>query len=417
MIKSKPGNMTPGTDDQTLDGLDLSYLKNIQRKLKAGQFEFPPARRTQIPKPGKTETRPITIASPRHKIVQEAMKLVMEQEYEKMFLDTSHGFRPKRGTHTAIRYVDAKFQSVHYIIEADFSKAFDRIPHHKLISVLKKHIKCEKVLKLIQSSLKAGYIEFGKLHQNLDIGTPQGSTLSPLLCNIYLHELDKFMENLKEKTDKGTRRKRNKEYESLSQKMKYWRKKGYDQTRPEEFQRMKVELLKIPSMRQDETYVRLHYVRYADDFIIGIEGRYQLAQRILQEVTKYVEEELELNLNPTKTGITKYSEIPVGFLGYTLVAPHLKGIEKPVEQIRTGQRIISRRKKIRIRIFMDLRKVLKRMEEKGYIRKRISHREHKTKVYRGKFQGNLINLDHADIIRRFNSIIRGIYNYYSFVDN
>jgi len=221
LIKSKPGNMTPGADDQTLDGLDLKYLKAIQKKLKTGQYEFPPARRIQIPKPGKTETRPITIASPRHKIVQEAVKLVMEQEFEKMFLESSHGFRPKRGTHTAIRYVDAKFQSAHYIIEADFTKAFDRIPHQKLMSIIKKHVSCDKVLKLLQSSLKAGYFEFGELHQNLAIGTPQGSTLSPLLCNIYLNELDHYMARLKAETDKGDRRKRSKEYESLMNKIKY----------------------------------------------------------------------------------------------------------------------------------------------------------------------------------------------------
>jgi len=170
-------------------------------------------------------------------------------------------------------------------------------------------------------------------------------------------------------------------------------------------------------MRQDDSYVRIHYVRYADDFIIGVEGSYKLAQEVLHKVTKFIEEELGLNLNSSKTGITNYSKSPVGFLGYTLVAPHLKGTEKPIEQLVINQRIISRRKKIRIRTFMDFNKVMRKLEEKGYIKKGTSHSNHEELIYRGTFQGNLINLEHADIIRRFNSIIRGIYNYYSFVDN
>lgn len=167
LIKSKPGNMTEATDKITLDGLSSEYLTKVQSRLRAGIYEFPPARRIQIPKPGKSETRPLTIASPRDKIVQKAIQIVMEPLYEKQFLDTSHGFRPNRGTRTAIQYLDAKFQSVHYIIEADFSKAFDTIPHKKLMEIISREIRCEKTLKLINSGLKAGYVELGNLHNNL----------------------------------------------------------------------------------------------------------------------------------------------------------------------------------------------------------------------------------------------------------
>lgn len=177
------------TDKVTLDGISIEYLTKVQSRLRAGTYEFPPARIIQIPNPGKNET--LTIASPRDKTVQKAIQLVMKPLYEKQFLDTSHGFRPHRGTRTAIQYLDAKFQSVHYVIEADFyiSKAFDTIPHKKLLEIISREINCKKTLKLINSGLKAGYIEFGKLHQNLADGTPQGSILSPLLCNIYFHDI------------------------------------------------------------------------------------------------------------------------------------------------------------------------------------------------------------------------------------
>lgn len=155
-IKSNPGNMTPGLDSVTLDGINMDYLERVKEKLKAGKFTFSPARRVNVPKPGKTETRPLTIASPREKVVQKAIQQIMEPVYENIFLDSSHGFRPKRGTRTAITYLESKFQSVQFIIEADFSKAFDKIPHDKLMEILKEKITCEKTLKLLKSGLKAG---------------------------------------------------------------------------------------------------------------------------------------------------------------------------------------------------------------------------------------------------------------------
>lgn len=155
-IKSNPGNMTPGITPETLDGIDLDYFKGIQAKLKAGTLKFSPTRQVHIPKPGKSETRPLNIASPREKIVQKAMQQVMEPLYESKFLDSSHGFRPNRGTRTAMTYLEAKFQSVQYIIEADFSQAFPSIPHTRLLEVLKEDIACEKTLALIKSGLKAG---------------------------------------------------------------------------------------------------------------------------------------------------------------------------------------------------------------------------------------------------------------------
>jgi len=413
--------MTSGVDDITLDGINIDYIKRIQNEIKNGTYEFSPARRIQIPKPGKKETRPLNIASPREKLVQKAILQVLERHYETKFLESSHGFRPKRGTHTAMKHLEAKFQSAHYIIEADFTKAFDTIQHSALMKILKEDISCTKTLKLISSSLKAGYVEFGNLHNNLppkgEMGTPQGSILSPLLCNIYLHKLDLYVEKLKTEYQAGTRRLRNPDYEKVQNKVKYWKKKKYDNERSEEFSALLKELRSIPSCRRDDSYVRINYVRYADDFIIGVEGSYKIAQEILTKVSQFVNEELKLTFNPDKTGITKYSEKHVRFLGFNVRAPHLKGISKPLETINVGDRNILRRKKIRIRISMDLEKVLKRLQSNRFIRKRTSHKNHDQLMYRGTFKGNLINLDHPDIINYYNSVVRGIFNYYSFASN
>jgi group II intron reverse transcriptase/maturase len=422
-IKSKPGSMTGISLDSlnniTLDGINLNYLKSIQKKLRGGKYKFPPAKRIYIPKHGKNETRPLTIASPRDKIVQKALQQVMEEEYEKIFLNTSHGFRQGRGTYTAIRYLDSHFQSSHYIIEADFSKAFDSIQHKSLIELIKRNCKCIKTLQLIKSSLKAGYVEFGVLHNKLEFGTAQGSVLSPLLCNIYLHELDKFVEELKREYCKGEKRKRNKLYESISNKVKYMRKKGTNKVKPEKYKELMKQLLLTPSVRNDDSYIRLHYVRYADDFVLGIEGSYKVSKEILGKLRDFIEKVLKLKLNDDKTGIIKYSKKPFKFLGYTIMSPHLKGISKPVERIKeiNSGRIITRRKKIRIRFAMNTDKILDSLETEGFIRKRTSRYNRNKLEYRGTFRGNLVNLDHADILMYYNSKINGIYNYYNFVGN
>lgn len=221
LIKSNQGNMTPGPDGETLDGTTKDYLIRVQKKLRAGTFKFSPARRVQIPKPGKKETRSLGVASPREKLVQKAMQLILEPYFETLFKESSHGFRPKKGVRTAIKYLDSNFQSSHYIIEADFSKAFDTVNHVKLMELLKGHIKCQKTLALIKSSLKAGYVELNKPVVNPEVGTPQGSILSPLLCNVYLHPLDVFVEALKVIFEKGSHRKTSSEYTSIQNKTKY----------------------------------------------------------------------------------------------------------------------------------------------------------------------------------------------------
>jgi len=148
-IKSKKGNMSPGVNGTTLDGISLDYIKRLQSQISAGKFLFSAARRVEIPKPGSNKTRPLSIAPPREKIVQQAIVNILSPAYEPTFSDSSHGFRPGRGTHTAIMAVEAKFDSARYIIEADFSKAFDSINHDKLMEILKRRIKDQKLLKLI----------------------------------------------------------------------------------------------------------------------------------------------------------------------------------------------------------------------------------------------------------------------------
>jgi retron-type reverse transcriptase len=150
-IKSKPGNMTRGATDETLDGISLEYLQKISKELRRGTYEFTAARRIYIPKPGKTEKRPLTIASPRQKVIQKAMELVLSIIYDPLFLPSSHGFRPQKSTHSALKMIENQFKGADWFIEADITKCFDSIDHRKLMEIISREVHCQKTLALIRS--------------------------------------------------------------------------------------------------------------------------------------------------------------------------------------------------------------------------------------------------------------------------
>lgn len=156
-IKSNP--ITPGVLSETLDGISKENFSELSESLKRGTFRFKPGRRIQIPK-ASGGTRPLTIASPRDKIVQEAIRIILNMVYEPTFLDTSHGFRPERGCHTALRETQIKFKSAAWVIGGDISKCFDSIDHAKLINLIETKIHDRQFTTLIRKSLKCGYFEF-----------------------------------------------------------------------------------------------------------------------------------------------------------------------------------------------------------------------------------------------------------------
>lgn len=166
---------------------------------------------------------------------------------------------------------------------------------------------------------------------------------------------------------------------------------------------------------RDDSYVRIHYIRYADDFVVGVIGSITLTKTVLGKIQDFVNRNLKLTFNEDKTGITDFFKDDFNFLGFKIKASK-KGT-KPLETIRLNGKSITRRKKTRIIIDMDTEKVLEKLASNGFIRKRICHTQHKEIEYRGGFKGNLINLDHPDIIKYYNSVVRGIQNYYSFAKN
>jgi group II intron reverse transcriptase/maturase len=186
----------PGIDRITLDWIEQQYgidrlLGELSSELRDGSYRPLPARRVYIPKPGSTEQRPLSIPAVRDRIVQAATKIVLEPIFEADFADCSFGFRPKRSQHDALQVlVDETFRGRRWVVETDIADCFSAIPHDRLMQAVQERVCDQPMLKLLRAMLRAGVMESGTV-RHPDTGTPQGGVVSPLLCNVYLHRLDR----------------------------------------------------------------------------------------------------------------------------------------------------------------------------------------------------------------------------------
>lgn len=190
-IRRNKGSQTAGVNNTTAVDVDLELIHKLAKELKNGVYRPKPVRRVHIPK-ANGKTRPLGISTIEDRIVQQGLKMLLEPIFEADFYDCSHGFRQGKSTITALRDVASSYNGISWIIEGDLEACYDSIPHGKLLELIGKRVADEKVLNLIRHFLKAGYLEDWKFHQTYS-GVPQGNIAGPLLCNIFLHQLDKFM--------------------------------------------------------------------------------------------------------------------------------------------------------------------------------------------------------------------------------
>lgn len=209
-LAPKVGNMTKGTSEVTIDGFSMKRIENLISQMRNEKYQPNPVRRVYIPK-SNGKKRPLGIPTFEDKLVQEVIRMILEAIYDKTFSKSSHGFRPNKSCHTALAEIQVKFTGAKWFVEGDISSFFDNINHHILIKLLYKKIKDERFIRLIWKFLRAGYLEEWKYHKTFS-GSPQGGIISPLLSNIYLNQLDKYMKEYKQKFDKGTARKKNPKY-------------------------------------------------------------------------------------------------------------------------------------------------------------------------------------------------------------
>ncbi|NCC34535.1 MAG: maturase, partial [Chloroflexia bacterium] len=292
----------------------LTRIRSLIADLRAERFRFSPARRITIPKKSGG-LRSLGLPNFRDKLVQEALRLLLEAYYEPRFRESSHGFRAGRGCHTALTTVSQQFQGSAWFIEGDIRACFDTIDHQVLLAILSRDINDGRLLNLIRMGLAAGVLDEWTYHKTYS-GTPQGGVLSPLLANIYLHELDVFIEDtLIPQYHRGRRRRNNPPYKRLASQLERARANG-DQALAQE---LRQHLVTLPAGDPDDPdYRRLSYVRYADDFVLGFAGPKEEACAIKTAIGTFLREHLHLELSAEKTLITHARTEQARFLGYSV---------------------------------------------------------------------------------------------------
>ena len=408
-IASSEGSMTAGTDGNTLDGMSMARVNRIIALLKDHSYQPQPAKRKYMAKKNSNKKRPLGIPSTDDKLVQEVVRVMLEAIYEPGFSVHSHGFRPNRSCHTCLLEVKRTFTGVKWFVEGDIRGCFDNIDHHVLISMVRRRITDERFIELLWKFLRAGYLENWEYNTTYS-GTPQGSGVSPILANIYLNELDTFVDQLKSEYDrKDSYRKPQKEYSQTLALAHYWEKKR--KTAVEENNEAEVQRAKG---RVDELYAKLRSIPCFPAIdptfkkILGVIGSKADAETIKGKLRVFLQDKLNLTLSEEKTKITHSAKL-VRFLSYDLT------VSRSQDCARDKKGNLKRLWNGQVKLYLPHEKWFNKLleYEAMYIKKCPDGKE----IWRPTYRGKLINMPDAQIVRKFNAEIRGLYNYYRLAAN
>lgn len=350
------------------------------------QFRFKPVKVVYIPKL-KGKERKLSLPRMKDKIIQKGMYFVLNVVFDDTFSKFSFGFRPNKGCHSALWQVQNAFTACNWLIKVDIRGCFDNIDHNTLTSLVCKNIKDPIFENLFRKFLKNHYFDprYKIFEKNLK-GIPQGASLRPLLCNIYLDGFDKFMEGLKGRFDRGVRRRSNPVFNKML------------------YRKLDPSLLRIPrSDPCDPNYKRLQFCRYADDVIIGVIGSYKDACALQTEIKTWLKDNLSIEVNENKRFISSSKGKGVPFLGYNIRLVTRDMLPLTFNRVRGRHNIGS--VSVRLEISKDL--IFKKLKERGFVRF-----EHRPCRYTG-----WVNLPLDEIINNYNLLGRGIIKYYSMATN
>ena len=412
-IYANEGNMTKGSDGQTIDGMSLQRIDALITALKDESYHPVPSRRVYIPKKNGKK-RPLGIPSFDDKLVQEVLRMVLEAIYESSFENTSHGFRPGKSCHTALLHVQTRFTGVKWFVEGDIKGFFDNIDHDVIIRILQKRISDDRFMRLVRKFLNAGYLEDWQFHKTYS-GTPQGGIISPILANIYLDEFDKFMAKYADEFNRGVERRRNSEYRKLEVQRGNLVKKLNSCVDEAEKVQLVGQIKAIEKARNnvpygvamDGDYRRLQYVRYADDFLVGIIGSKEECKGVKEDIRRYMANTLMLKLSDEKTLITN-AQNPAHFLGYGIY------IRKSNLSKRDSMGRLKRDYVGRVVLEVATETIRSKLVELKTIK--LTYVNGK-EIWKPIARYSMKDSDDLEILDKFNSEIRGFYNYYSIANN
>ena len=412
-IASNGGSTTKGSDGRSIDGMSLARIETLIASLKDESYQPHPSRRVHIPKKNG-KTRPLGIPAFEDKLVQEVVRMILEAIYEGHFETTSHGFRPKRSCHTALLHIQKTFNGAKWFIEGDIKGFFDNIDHDVLVGILRERISDDRFIRLIRKFLKAGYVEDWTFH-NTYSGTPQGGIVSPILANIYLDKLDKYVKEYIQHFDKGTKRRPGKESNNLANERKRTvrkLKKVKDGTEKAalvaRLKAIEQERAAFPSGDEmDGSYRRLKYIRYADDFILGVIGSKEDALRIKEDIKSFLSASLALELSEEKTLITHTGK-SAKFLGYEIT------VTRDNHQRRDVRGCLRRTYGKRVRLNVSMATLRDKLLEYGAMEIKLRNGK---EVWKPKCRSGLIFNDDLEILDRYNRETVGFCNYYLIANN
>lgn len=412
-IASNGGSTTKGSDGRSIDEMSLARIETLIASLKDESYQPHPSRRVHIPKKNG-KTRPLGIPAFEDKLVQEVVRMILEAIYEGHFETTSHGFRPKRSCHTALLHIQKTFSGAKWFIEGDIKGFFDNIDHDVLVGILRERISDDRFIRLIRKFLKAGYVEDWTFH-NTYSGMPQGGIVSPILANIYLDKLDKYVKEYIRHFDMGTKRRPGKESNDLANERKRTvrkLKKIKDGTEKAalvaRLKAIEQERAAFPSGDEmDGSYRRLKYIRYADDFILGVIGSKEDALRIKEDIKSFLSESLALELSEEKTLITHTGK-SAKFLGYEIT------VTRNNHQRRDVQGRLRRTYGKRVRLNVSMATLRDKLLEYGAMEIKLRNGK---EIWKPKCRSGLIFNDDLEILDRYNRETVGFCNYYLFANN
>ena len=385
-IYSNKGAMTPGVTQETVDGMSLGKIRRIIDAMRHERYRFKPARRTYIPKKNG-KLRPLGLPTWSDKLVGEVVRLLLEAYYEPTFSDRSHGFRPGRGCHTALREVANTWTGTTWFVEGDIADCFGSFDQQVMLSILAEKVHDNRFLRLLRNMLQAGYLEDWVWNATLS-GAPQGGCASPVLSNIYLHQLDDFVETvLIPEYTRGDRRARNPVYLKEAAALARARRAG-DRA---EARKARDRMRDLPSGDpHDPDFRRLRYVRYCDDHLLGFTGPKAEAEEIKRRLAQFLREDLKLELSQDKTLITHARSDRASFLGYEISVQH-----DDRQRTASGQRAVNGA------VSLHVPKSVIQAKSALYMKRGQPAR-----------RSRVINYGDYDIVRIYGAEYRGLVQYY-----
>jgi group II intron reverse transcriptase/maturase len=415
-IKSKARNLTRGTDKVTKDRYPEKVIDLIIIALKDQSWQFKPVRKRNITKVYE-KRRSLEVTDIEDKIIQKGIEMILLSIYDPLFSNSSHGFKIGRSCHSALRLVRTSWLGVKWVIEGHIEDYYDNVDHSILIRILRRKIQDERFINLIWKFLRSGYEQEGDLKPSKK-GLPQGRISLRILTNIYLNELDIFIQTLINQYNFQKRR-TNPNYKDGIEKPNYLSFSDRDngkwksQPRPnskislQEIRRLTKEMLKLPSKELiDENYKKIIYVRYTDDWILGIIGSKNFSETIHKRIQRFLLEHLKLTLSPEKNDILHFNRQGANFLGYAIKSQQA---EIYSESSKSKDRFGGKKKilfcKPTLLVPMDL--VIKGLSEKNFC----------TKLGFPLKKKGWIVYDDKVIIYRYNSVLQKLHDYYALAHN